>query len=74
MTSAEQLQSLTQEHQPGDRVQLTYYRGDLKKTATLTLESESQLQQQQSQTTLTPTSATRSPTATTGGGVSPFGF
>ncbi len=73
VTSAEQLQSFTQQHQPGDRVQVTYYRGDLQKTATVTLESETQLQQQQSQTPLTPTSATRSPTGTTGGSVSPFG-
>ena len=73
ITSAEQLQTDVQDRKPGDGVQITYYRGYLRKAATVTLESQTQLRAQEqgrSSTTTLGTGATR----TAGSGLSPFGI
>ena len=46
VTSAETLQKAISKHKAGDSVQLTYYVGDLKQTASVTLESQAAEQQQ----------------------------
>jgi putative serine protease PepD len=77
--TAEQLQSAIQKNKPGAKVQVTFYVGDLRQTATVTLESQSQEQQQTGAqptiggTTTTGGGTTSRGTSTAGSGVSPFG-
>jgi len=49
VTSAESLQSIVQKDKAGQSISVTYYVGNIKRTAQLTLESQAQAQQQQSQ-------------------------
>jgi len=46
ITSAGTLQTALSKDKPGQQVQVTYYRGDLKQTASVTLESQAEEQQQ----------------------------
>jgi S1-C subfamily serine protease len=78
VTSAQSLQTAVSKHKAGDTIQVTYYVGDLKQTATVTLESQQSEQQQQSKSSPGQTGITGGGTGTTGGGTttsggSPFG-
>ncbi|MGH9082865.1 MAG: S1C family serine protease, partial [Acidimicrobiales bacterium] len=75
ITTADQLQAVIEGHKPGDQVQVTYYRGDLKKSVSATLESQDQLQQQEQAHNglTTPTATAPSGPTGTGSNLSPFG-
>jgi S1-C subfamily serine protease len=79
VTSAQSLQTAVSKHKAGDTIQVTYYVGDLKQTATVTLESQQSEQQQQSKSGTGETGGgttgggTSGTTTTAGSGASPFG-
>ena len=79
ITSAEQLVTVIQGHKPGDKVQITYYVGDIKRTSTVTLESQS-AEEHQSSSPFTIGGGTTTTGGGTGGtatggssGANPFG-